>query len=189
MGHPQNRIEAEAEFPAGLRRPRKPVQVSLESLTGRWAGVLRESRPSAKRDFADATSFTQALCCHGPDAPLQPFAVGFAQQQALLAILNLGTDILTVQAGERLKTIQVGHWMVMPSPRQHNAEPPFAPAPEACARELAVLEHAVQERWLQAPEFVLAIRQGGGQTPGRAYVLKPGLHLSEFLEHSPPPST
>ncbi len=136
---------------------------------------------------------SQALCWPTSDFPLRPFAVGVSYQQLILDILNLGESPLAAQAGERLQITQVGHWMVMPSvPCQEDApEPPFAPTAEVCARELAVLEHAVREGWLQAPEFVLAIREEGGQTRGRAYVLKPGLPVSpvyfddDELNHRP----
>lgn len=134
---------------------------------------------------------TQALCWSRSDLPLRPFAVGASYQQLILDLLNLREGSLAALTGERLQMTQIGHWMVMPSVPLQDNEPPFAPTAEVCARELAVLEHAVQVGWLQAPEFVLAIREEGGQTRVRAYVLKPGLPVcpvyfdDDELNHGP----
>lgn len=119
----------------------------------------------------------QALCWPRSDLPQRPFAVGVSYQRLILDLLNLRESPFPAQAGERLQITQVGHWMVMPSTSLQDEafQAPFAPTAEVCARELALLEHAAQEGWLQAPEFVLAVREEGGQTRVRAYVLKPGL--------------
>lgn len=154
-------------------------QVSIQFRAYRQAGphLVTGTLLGAILPAGNQILLSQALCWPTSDFPLRPFAVGVSYQQAVLNLLNLREGPLPVPAGERLQMTQIGHWMVMPSvPCQEGApEPPFAPTAEVCARELAVLEHAVQVGWLQGPEFILAIREEGGQTRVRAYVLKPGL--------------